>query len=100
MNAKKTGKGTERNAKDGAEQTNPAANETLLSQGGDQSPDQYTKRPKTNNEYFDTFDPRNGMRFDIPMLNTTDPRYYYKYIDYMKMREQSPDTFEKVLSWD
>ena len=42
----------------------------------------------------------NGYRYDIPMLSKYDPRYVYKYIDYMRLKERSPDTFEKILRWD
>ena len=50
--------------------------------------------------YYNIMNPDTGRRFDIPMLITTSPSYYYKYIEFMKLRERSPDTFEKVLSWD
>lgn len=55
---------------------------------------------KDNNYYCNLVNPRNGLRYDIPMLMSNDPMYYIKYIDYMKMKEQSPDTFEKMLRWD
>ncbi len=55
---------------------------------------------KDNSYYFDLVDPRNGYSYDIPMLKRTDPAYFYRYVDYMKMKEQSPDTFEKMLRWD
>lgn len=55
---------------------------------------------KDDSYYYNFLDTRNGLRYDIPMLMTTDPVYYFKYIRYMKMKEQSPDTFEKMLRWD
>jgi len=32
------------------------------------------------------------------MLDTLSPTYYYDYIYYMKLKESSPNTFEKVMS--
>lgn len=50
--------------------------------------------------YYANMDPRNGFRYDIPLLSTIDPGYYFKYISKMKLKECSPDTFEKILRWD
>jgi len=55
---------------------------------------------KDDSYYYNMLDTRNGLRYDIPMLMTTDPVYYFKYIRYMKLKEQSLDTFEKMLRWD
>ena len=55
---------------------------------------------KDDSYYFDLKDPRTGVRYDIPMLDTLSPGYYYDYIHYMKLKESSPNTFEKVMSWD
>lgn len=55
---------------------------------------------KSDADYYNTFDPDTGLRFDIPMLDTLDPSYYFKYVDHMKRREVSPETFEKLLNWD
>ena len=59
-------------------------------------------KPELNElgKYFDTFDERTGLRFNIPMLSTIDPEYFFKYVRFMKMKERSPETFEKVLNWD
>ena len=50
--------------------------------------------------YWNMKDPRSGRRYDIPMLNSLDGDYYFKYIEFMKVKERSPDTFDKVLNWD
>ena len=50
--------------------------------------------------YFDMVNPATGERYDIPMLNPSKPGYYFKYIDMMKEKEISPNTFEKILRWD
>ncbi len=55
---------------------------------------------KNDSYYYNLVDPRNGFRYDIPMLSPNDPVYYFKYIRYMKMKEQNEDTFEKMLRWD
>jgi hypothetical protein len=55
---------------------------------------------KTDNDYFNMVDPSTGDRYDIPMLPTTAPDYYFRYVYYMRIKEASPETFEKVMSWD
>jgi len=59
-----------------------------------------TIEKKSDAEYFDVLDPKTGLRFDIPMLSRVDPGYFFKYIYFMKIRERSPDTFERILRWD
>ena len=55
---------------------------------------------KNDSYYYHMLNPSTGTRYDIPMLRKVDPAYFYKYVDYMKMKEQSPNTFEKILRWD
>ena len=55
---------------------------------------------KDDSYYWDLVDPRNGFKYSIPMLMQDDPDYFSKYIHFMKTKEQSPDTFEKMLRWD
>jgi len=50
--------------------------------------------------YWDMVNEDTGARYNIPMLDTLSPSYYWDYVHYMKLKEASPDTFEKVLSWD
>ena len=50
--------------------------------------------------YFNMVDPCNGLKYDIPMLAPTHPEYFFKYVYNMKLKESSPDTFEKMLRWD
>jgi hypothetical protein len=50
--------------------------------------------------YYNMKNPVTGLRYDIPMLNTLDPDYYYKYVNFMKIKEQQPDLFDKILRWD
>ena len=54
---------------------------------------------KDDSYYYNLLDPANGYRYDIPMLTSDDPVYFFKYIRYMKQKEQSFDTFEKMLRW-
>lgn len=56
--------------------------------------------PNPDSYYYNMIDPKSGYRYDIPMLSTLDPVYYFKYVRYMKIKEQSSDTFEKILHWD
>lgn len=55
---------------------------------------------KSDAYYFNIINPVSGFRYDIPMLSSTDPKYYYSYIYFMKLKERSPDTFDKILRWD
>ena len=55
---------------------------------------------KNDSYYFDIVNPQSGLKYAIPMLNSGAPGYFYKYINYMKLRERSPETFQKVLNWD
>ena len=55
---------------------------------------------KNDAYYFNVVDDRSGSRFSIPMLDSGAPGYFYKYVNYMQLRERSPETFEKVLNWD
>jgi len=50
--------------------------------------------------YWNMKDPLTGHRYDIPMLNRMAGDYFYQYINYMKMRERSPETFETMMRWD
>ena len=54
---------------------------------------------KDDNYYWSMIDD-NGSRYSIPMLNSAEPNYYYKYVYYMKLKESSPSTFDSILRWD
>ncbi len=55
---------------------------------------------KDDDYYWNMVDPKSGKRYTIPFLKETDPAYRVKYIDYMKLKERDPATFEKILNWD
>lgn len=57
------------------------------------------EKPQTDADYFDIKNPETGFRYNIPMLDTGAPGYYYKYINYMKIRETSPETFKQIMDW-
>jgi len=42
----------------------------------------------------------NGLRYDIPYLKVSDPLYYQKYCEYMKLKLENPAAFEKIMNWD
>ena len=54
----------------------------------------------TDSEYWMMMDPNTGERYDIPMVNPGKPGYSFRYIDMMKERVISPDTFQKIMNWD
>lgn len=57
--------------------------------------------PSNDNAYYwNILDEDTGFRFDIPMLNSTSGTYFYQYISYMKLRERSEETFNKIMNWD
>ena len=62
-------------------------------------PDFHSKHEE-NQYYYNMVNPQSGMHYDIPMLNTLDPEYYWKYVNFMKIKEQSEKTFDKILRWD
>ena len=55
---------------------------------------------KDDSHYYNMVNPGTGKRYDIPMLSRIDPEYFFKYIYYMKLKESSPDVFEKLLWWE
>ena len=59
-----------------------------------------SEKEMTDQYYFNMRDPATNLRYDIPLLSTTDPGYYFKYIYFMKLKERSPETFEKAMRWD
>ena len=54
---------------------------------------------KDDNYYFDILDPKTGLRYNIPLLEKTGS-YYQDYVHYMKIKETSPSTFDKIMSWN
>jgi hypothetical protein len=50
-------------------------------------------------KYFNMINPDTGLKYDIPLLSQTDGDYYFKYVYYMKLKERSPETFNKILNW-
>ena len=64
------------------------------------SADNQGKQEKGLAYYFNMKNPATGRRYDIPMLNTMDPAYVFKYVEMMKTKEEQPDLFERMLRWD
>lgn len=54
----------------------------------------------TDEELFAIVNPETGMRFDIPMLSTIAPDYFWSYIYYMKIYLSSPEQFKKIMEWN
>jgi Zn-dependent M28 family amino/carboxypeptidase len=61
---------------------------------------QMVKNFKDNAYYAYMKDPKTGFSYNIPMLRFDDPEYINKYIEYMKMKEEKPEQFQKILNWD
>ena len=55
---------------------------------------------KSDMEYFNVLNPGNGCRYDIPMLSDEDPEYFSQYVNFMKIKESQPQTFERIMNWD
>jgi hypothetical protein len=55
---------------------------------------------KDKRYYANKKDPKTGFSYNIPMLRFDDPEYINKYIEYMKMKEEKPEQFQKILNWD
>lgn len=60
----------------------------------------FSSKHEEDQYFYNMVDPVTGKRFDIPMLNTQDPNYYFKYIKFMKIKEISPNTFDTLLRWN
>jgi hypothetical protein len=60
----------------------------------------YSRIEKDDAYYYANVNPKNGLRYDIPLLIPTDPDYYSKYVYNMKLKERSPNAFDKILRWD
>ena len=61
---------------------------------------QMIKKFKNNAYYANIKNPKTGFSYNIPMLRFDDPEYINKYIEYMKMKEEKPEQFQKILNWD
>ena len=80
------------------ENITPVDSTTIEDNQGPVTPAEPVK--KDNNYYYNMKNPETGRRYDIPMLSTIDPGYYFKYVSYMQLKEDSPRTFEKIMSWE
>ena len=58
--------------------------------------------PVSNNtdEYYWNMKTPKGVRYNIPLLDASKPDYKRKYIEYMKIKEQKPRVFDKIMSWE
>ena len=48
---------------------------------------------------YATIDPETGYRYSIPLLLRSDPDYVTKYIEYMRVKEDTPEVFSKIINW-
>ena len=57
------------------------------------------KPEKTDAEYFDEVNPDTKTKYDIPNLSFKDNNYFFEYVRFMKMKENNPEQFKKIMSW-
>jgi len=50
-------------------------------------------------KWFNIVNPETGRRYEIPMLDTLDPDYVFKYVEMMKTKEETPELFDKIMDW-
>jgi len=77
--------------------------EKLHEDAASSSPKSPAKSPGTNKDYLyyaNIVNPETDKPYIIPMLSLTDPDYTNKYVEYMKVLENQPDMFKKILNWD
>jgi len=60
----------------------------------------FHSRHEEDQYYYNMKDPRTGHRYDIPMLDRLSSMYRFDYIEYMKIKDESEEIFNKVLNWD
>ena len=54
---------------------------------------------KNDKKLFNVKNPETGKRYDIPMLSKTDHEYRENYIEAMKLKEEDPEAFVRMLKW-
>lgn len=58
------------------------------------------KAEPTNDELYNEKNPATGLRYDIPMLSTTDPDYAMAYARMMRLKRTNSTLFDKIMNWD
>lgn len=64
-----------------------------------ESKDSITPKSKKPDIYYWNMTDEKGKRYDIPLLSPTDHEYRDKYISAMKLKEEDPETFARMLKW-
>ena len=58
------------------------------------------KPSKTLLERMNEVNPDTGLPYNIPMLSPGNPDYNYLYADIMRLKEESPETFNSLMKWE
>ena len=63
--------------------------------------DMQNQEIEKNNLYYGSLkDPGTGRAYNIPYLSYDSPTYIEQYVTYMKMMEDNPEKFQKILNWE
>jgi hypothetical protein len=55
---------------------------------------------KTQLERMNEVNPDTGLPYNIPMLSPGNPDYNYLYADIMRLKDESPETFNLLMKWE
>jgi len=57
------------------------------------------KKMKEDNKLFNIVNPDTKKRYEIPMLNKNDHNYRELYIVAMRLKQEDPESFERMMDW-
>lgn len=57
------------------------------------------KNMKEDKKLFNTMDPKTGKRYEIPMLSKTSHDYRENYIEAMRLKQEDPESFARMMDW-
>ena len=58
-----------------------------------------SKRMSDDKRLFKIVNPKTKKRYDIPMLDKDSHDYREQYIEAMRLKEEAPDSFERMMEW-
>lgn len=64
-----------------------------------ESKESITPKSKKPDLYYWNMTDEKGKRYDIPLLSPKDNDYRDKYVSAMKLKEEDPETFARMLKW-
>ena len=57
------------------------------------------KKMKEEKRLFNIMDPKTKKRFEIPMLSKDSHSYRQDYIEAMRLKEEAPESFARLMEW-